>query len=212
MSHPSLAAADGKFETQLPRISLRGLTLLYKPAAYDVFQDPTASRAYLTRIIMTNTIFTRRRILQTAIAAAAIGAVPAVAFAGNDALLADILMGVTDALQRDWLRRNCRRGIWDSGYWYFEGRRFTPHEYRDFWLSRYEPLPPPAKPVAPPPPARPAAPPPGRGPSGGRGPGYPAPGRGPGPGRGPAYPSPGRGMNTNRGPAYPSPGRGPGPR
>lgn len=145
---------------------------------------------------MTTTTYPRRRILQGAAAVLAIGAVPAVAFAGNDALLADILVGVGDALIRDYIRKNYGHGRWDGHYWHYEGRRYTPREYRDFWVARYQPpAPPPPRPAAPPPHP---APPPHRNP--------PPPGRGPGPaggpGRGPG--GPGRGSE--------GPGRGPGPR
>lgn len=49
------------------------------------------------------TILTRRRILQTSVAALALTSVPCLAFAHShsDQLLADILIGVGDALQRE---------------------------------------------------------------------------------------------------------------
>ncbi len=158
---------------------------------------------------MTNTILTRRHLLSTVAAAAALGAVPALAFANSDALLADILVGVGDALRRDYIRENYGRGRWDGRCWIYEGRRYTPREYRDFWLARYQPphrpAPPPPKPRPAPPPGRPNPPGPAGGP--GRGPDK-KPGRGPdkGPGRGPGN-GPGNGPGRGQGPGF-----GPGPR
>lgn len=99
------------------------------------------------------TILTRRRILQTSVAALALTSVPCLALAHShsDQLLADILIGVGDALQREWIRDNYGHGHWDGHYWNYGGHRYTPLEYRDYWLSRYQP-------PAPPPPPRPVAP------------------------------------------------------
>ena len=88
---------------------------------------------------MTNTTLSRRRLVQGAAAALALGAVPGIALANADSLLADILIGVGDAMKRDYIREHYGRGRWDGHYWHYEGRRYTPTQYRDFWLSRYEP-------------------------------------------------------------------------
>ena len=63
------------------------------------------------------TTLTRRHILQTSVAALALTSVPCLAFAHShsDQLLADILIGVGDALQREWIRDN-----------YGHGQRRTP--------------------------------------------------------------------------------------
>lgn len=56
---------------------------------------------------MTTTFSTRRRLLIGSAAAALLAATPLAALANrSDALLADILVGVGDAMQRDWIRRN----------------------------------------------------------------------------------------------------------
>lgn len=135
------------------------------------------------------TTLTRRHILQTSVAALALTSVPCLAFAHShsDQLLADILIGVGDALQREWIRDNYGHGHWDGHYWNYGGHRYTPLEYRDYWLSRYQPPAPPPRPAAPPPPPprRPAPPPhhPGPGPHhGGRPGGWGPGGSGPGPG------------------------------
>ena len=136
------------------------------------------------------TTLTRRHILQTSIAALALTSVPCLAFAHShsDQLLADILIGVGDALQREWIRDNYGHGHWDGHYWNYGGHRYTPLEYRDYWLSRYQPPAPPPHPAAPPPPPpRRPAPPPHHpeprphhgGHPGGWGPGGPGPGPGP---------------------------------
>ena len=93
------------------------------------------------------TILTRRRILQTSVAALALTSVPCLALAHShsDQLLADILIGVGDALQREWIRDNYGHGHWDGHYWNYGGHRYTPLEYRDFWLSRYQPPAPPPR-------------------------------------------------------------------
>ena len=101
---------------------------------------------------MSNRMLNRRHLLQAAVATVAVGAVPGLAFANSDALLADILVGVGDALRRDYIREHYRRGRWDGHYWIYEGRRYSPLQYRDFWLSRYQPPPPPPPRPAPPPP------------------------------------------------------------
>ena len=88
---------------------------------------------------MTNISFSRRRLIQSATAVLAVGAVPGIALANADSLLADILIGVGDAMKRDYIREHYGRGRWDGHYWHYEGRRYTPTQYRDFWLSRYEP-------------------------------------------------------------------------
>ena len=88
---------------------------------------------------MTNISFSRRRLIQGATAVLAVGAVPGIALANADSLLADILIGVGDAMKRDYIREHYGRGRWDGHYWHYEGRRYTPTQYRDFWLSRYEP-------------------------------------------------------------------------
>lgn len=161
---------------------------------------------------MTRTTLTRRHFLIGTTAVFALGSVPGLALANSDALLADILVGVGDALMRDWIRDNYGRGRWDGRYWVYEGRRYTPHEYRDYWLSHYQPPPPPParRPAAPPP--RPAPgpgpgpkPQPPKPPAGGRGPDH-----GPGnkPGNGPK-PKPGDGPGNGPGNG---PGKGPGPR
>lgn len=100
------------------------------------------------------TTLTRRCILQTSVAALALTSVPCLAFAHShsDQLLADILIGVGDALQREWIRDNYGHGHWDGHYWNYGGHRYTPLEYRDYWLSRYQPPAPPPRPAAPPPP------------------------------------------------------------
>ncbi len=130
---------------------------------------------------MTNISFSRRRLIQGATAVLAVGAVPGIALANADSLLADILIGVGDAMKRDYIREHYGRGRWDGHYWNYGGHRYTPLEYRDFWLSRYQPPAPP-----PPPPRRPGPPPhhPEPGPHHGARPGGWGPG-GPGPGPGP---------------------------
>lgn len=162
---------------------------------------------------MTNTTLSRRRLVQGAAAALALGAVPGIALANADSLLADILIGVGDAMKRDYIREHYGQGRWDGRYWHYEGRRYTPTQYRDFWLSRYEPPAPRPQPRPAPGPNRnpppcgngPCGPgnPPGRGPgdpgNGGRGPGNQ--GRGPGPGGN----GPGRGPGNDRGPGGPGP-------
>lgn len=159
---------------------------------------------------MTNTTLSRRRLVQGAAAALALGAVPGIALANADSLLADILIGVGDAMKRDYIREHYGRGRWDCHYWHYEGRRYTPTQYRDFWLSRYEPPAPRPQPRPAPGPNRnpppcgngPCGPgnPPGRGPgNGGRGPGNQ--GRGPGPGGN----GPSRGPGNDRGPGGPGP-------
>ena len=86
---------------------------------------------------MTNISFSRRRLIQGATAVLAVGAVPGIALANADSLLADILIGVGDAMKRDYIREHYGRGRWDGHYWHYEGRRYTPTQYREFWLSRY---------------------------------------------------------------------------
>lgn len=95
------------------------------------------------------TTLTRRHILQTSVAALALTSVPCLAFAHShsDQLLADILIGVGDALQREWIRDNYGHGHWDGHYWNYRGHRYTPLEYRDYWLSRYQPPAPPPRPA-----------------------------------------------------------------
>lgn len=135
---------------------------------------------------MTKTSFSRRHFLIGTAAAVAIGSLPAVALANSDALLADILVGVGDAMKRDWIREHYRRGHWDGRCWIYEGRRYSPLQYRDFWLSRYQaPPPPPPRPA--PRPHHPAPPPP------------------------PAHPGRGNGWGPNKGPGHPGKGPGPGP-
>lgn len=154
---------------------------------------------------MTNISFSRRHLIQGATAVLALGAVPGIALANADSLLADILIGVGDAMKRDYIREHYGRGRWDGHYWHYEGRRYTPTQYRDFWLSRYEPPAPRPRPQPRPVPGPNRNPPPcGNGPCGpgnppGRGPGNQ--GRGPGPGRN----GPGRGPGNDRGPGGPGP-------
>lgn len=57
---------------------------------------------------MTNTTLSRRRLVQGAAAALALGAVPGIALANADSLLADILIGVGDAMKRDYIREPLR--------------------------------------------------------------------------------------------------------
>lgn len=133
---------------------------------------------------MTKTSFSRRHFLIGTAAAVAIGSLPAAALANSDALLADILVGVGDAMKRDWIREHYRRGHWDGRCWIYEGRRYSPLQYRDFWLSRYQAPPPPPRPA--PQPHHPTPPPPAVHPGRGNGwgphkdPGHP--GKGPGSG------------------------------
>ena len=75
---------------------------------------------------MTNISFSRRRLIQSATAVLAVGAVPGIALANADSLLADILIGVGDAMKRDYIREHYGRGRWDGHYWHYEGRRYTP--------------------------------------------------------------------------------------
>lgn len=119
---------------------------------------------------MTNTTLSRRRLVQGAAAALALGAVPGIALANADSLLADILIGVGDAMKRDYIREHYGQGRWDGRYWHYEGRRYTPTQYRDFWLSRYEPPAPRPQPRPAPRPNR-NPPPCGNGPCGPGGPG-----------------------------------------
>ena len=74
---------------------------------------------------MTNISFSRRRLIQGATAVLAVGAVPGIALANADSLLADILIGVGDAIKRDYIREHYGRGRWDGHYWHYEGRRYT---------------------------------------------------------------------------------------
>lgn len=133
---------------------------------------------------MTKTSFSRRHFLIGTAAAVAIGSLPAAALANSDALLADILVGVGDAMKRDWIREHYRRGHWDGRCWIYEGRRYSPLQYRDFWLSRYQAPPPPPRPA--PRPHHPAPPPPPAHPGRGNGWGphkdHGHPGKGPGSG------------------------------
>lgn len=83
-------------------------------------------------------MFTRRKVLTGLAAALAAGAVAPAAFARDDELLLDILDGVTDALIRDYIRDNYRHGRWDGSYWWYDGRRYTPAEYRRYFCDEYD--------------------------------------------------------------------------
>ena len=141
-------------------------------------------------------MLTRRQILIGTAAFAATGTTSSLLWAADDRLLSDILIGITDAVTRSYIREHWREGRWDGRYWWHSGRRYSMDEYRRYLAGRARPTPPP-----PPPPA--AAPRP------------PASGRGPGPGGGPGNPPPhGKGPgNPGRGPGGPGKGpHGPGPR
>lgn len=85
-------------------------------------------------------MLTRRKVLLSAAALAALGTtVPA--FAVSDALLSDLLVGVTDALTREYIRSHYREGRWENGRWYYQGRWYTPDEYRRHLSAMARPAP-----------------------------------------------------------------------
>lgn len=83
-------------------------------------------------------MLTRRRFLESGIAAASLMAVPA--FAADSRLLSDILDGVSDALVRDYIREHYQEdgSRWDGHYWWRDGKKYTPKEYRDHLSNEYE--------------------------------------------------------------------------
>lgn len=106
-------------------------------------------------------MITRRQALlsimsATALAAAGLGAAPATA--ADDQLLADILVGVTDAVVRNYIREHWREGRWDGRRWLREGRYYTMAEYRDYLVRSAYPPPRRAAPAPRPTPAPPPAP------------------------------------------------------
>ncbi len=80
-------------------------------------------------------MITRRTLLLAFTTAAVYPAVPCVA--ADDRLLAEILHGVSDALIRDYIREKYGEGHWDGRYWWYDGHRFSPEEYREFWEEDY---------------------------------------------------------------------------
>lgn len=61
------------------------------------------------------------------------------ASASDSRLLADILDGVSDALVRDYIREHYQEdgSRWDGHYWWRDGKKYTPHEYREFLSHEY---------------------------------------------------------------------------
>lgn len=71
-------------------------------------------------------------------------------------LVADLLIGVSDALVRNYIRHHYDDGYWDGRYWWYDGHRYSPRQYRDvlidgYWLYRdirhYDRRPPPPRPA-----------------------------------------------------------------
>ena len=83
-------------------------------------------------------MLTRRTFIEAGFAAAALSAAPA--FAADSRLLADILDGVSDAVVRDYIRDHYQDdgSRWDGHYWWRDGKRYTPREYRDHLSHEYE--------------------------------------------------------------------------
>lgn len=80
-------------------------------------------------------MLTRRKLLVAIGVSAALPAMPAIA--RDDALLADILHGVSDALIRDYIRDHYEEGRWDGRHWYLHGHRYSPREYRVYLVEEY---------------------------------------------------------------------------
>ena len=74
-------------------------------------------------------MLTRRQILLGSAAFAATGMTSSFAWA-DDRLLDDILIGITDAVTRSYIREHWREGRWDGRYWWHSGRRYSMDEYR----------------------------------------------------------------------------------
>ena len=79
----------------------------------------------------------RRTLLISGFAALVTSGLSLPAFAASDRLLDDILIGITDALVRDYVRDHYREGQWDGKYWHYNGRRYTPEEYGRFMRNEY---------------------------------------------------------------------------
>ena len=115
-------------------------------------------------------MLTRRSVLFGA-AAFALGGFSAIpAYANSSDLLNDILIGITDAVTRNYIREHWREGRWDGHYWWYSGNRYSMDEYRHFLSARARPTPPPPPQPQPRPPREPRRPEPapvrpGQGPS-----------------------------------------------
>ena len=115
-------------------------------------------------------MLTRRSLLFGA-AAFALGGFSAIpAYANSSDLLNDILIGITDAVTRNYIREHWREGRWDGHYWWHSGNRYSMDEYRHFLSARARPTPPPPPQPQPRPPREPRRPEPapvrpGQGPS-----------------------------------------------
>ena len=57
--------------------------------------------------------------------------------AADERLLAEILHGVTDVLIEDYIREKYGEGRWDGRYWWYDGHRYSPREYRIYWEEDY---------------------------------------------------------------------------
>ena len=91
-------------------------------------------------------MLTRRSVIfgATAVAVCGFSAVPA--YADTSQLLNDILIGITDAVTRNYIREHWQEGRWDGHYWWHSGNRYSMAEYRSFLASRARPAPPPPAP------------------------------------------------------------------
>lgn len=86
-------------------------------------------------------MLTRRSVLFGA-AAFALGGFSAIpAYANSSDLLNDILIGITDAVTRNYIREHWREGRWDGHYWWHSGNRYSMDEYRHFLSARARPTP-----------------------------------------------------------------------
>ncbi len=90
-------------------------------------------------------MISRRTIVFGSACVAATSLVPGLAFArpASDRLLDDILIGISDAVVRNYIRDHYHEGRWDGRYWWHEGRRYTVDEYRHYLSNRARPAPPP---------------------------------------------------------------------
>ncbi len=91
---------------------------------------------------MTTRTLQRRNFLATGAAALlTLTGFSASAWAGpeTDRLLADILVGVTDAITRNYISSHYREGRWDGHYWWYNGRRYTTDQYREHLRGRAKP-------------------------------------------------------------------------
>ena len=87
-------------------------------------------------------MLTRRTAIMGAAAFALCGFSAAPALAGTSELLNDILIGITDAVTRNYIREHWQEGRWDGHYWWHSGKRYSMAEYRAFLSSRARPAPP----------------------------------------------------------------------